>query len=136
MNKRPLSTLNPAEIGSASFVIEDEILRHNLSVLKYVKEKTGAKMFQALKTWATWPLFPITREYLDGTEVSSLNEARLGYDEFNHEVHLYSPAYKEEEFPELMKYCSTIIFNSFAQWKKFKPLVLAHEKETGKKIEC
>lgn len=117
-------------------MIEEDILRHNLSILKYVKDKTGAKMFQALKTWATWELFPIVREYLDGTEVSSLNEARLGYDEFNHEVHMYAPAYKDEEFADVLKYCSTIIFNSFDQWKKFKPQVHAFEKETGMTREC
>ncbi len=136
MKKRPASTLRPSKIKTAAFVIEEEILRHNLSVLKYVKDKTGAKMYQALKTWATWPLFPITREYLDGTEVSSLNEARLGYDEFNHEVHMYAPAYKDEEFGDILKYCSTIIFNSFEQWKKFKPQVEKFVQKTGKKCEC
>ena len=136
MNKRPPSTLEASKIKTAAFVIEEEILRHNLSVLKYVKDKTGVKMFQALKTWATWPLFHITKEYLDGTEVSSLNEARLGYDEFNHEVHMYAPAYKDEEFADVLKYCSTIIFNSFAQWKKFKPLVDSYVKETGLPREC
>ena len=134
--RRPDSTLDTSRIQTASFVIEEEIVRHNLSVLAYVKEKTGAKMFQALKTWSTWPLFPITREYLDGTEVSSLNEARLGYEEFNKQVHMYAPAYKDEEFPEILKYCSTIIFNSFAQWNKFKPMVDAFVMETGQVREC
>ncbi len=136
MAQRPASKIDPSQIGVASFVIEEEILRHNLSVLKYVKDKTGAKMFQALKTWATWELFPIVREYLDGTEVSSLNEARLGYEEFNHEVHMYAPAYKDEEFDEVLKYCSTIIFNSFDQWKKFKPRVDAFVKSSGLAREC
>ncbi len=136
MKKRPKSSVDPAKVGAASFVIEEDILRHNLSVLKYVKDQTGCKMFQALKTWSTWPLFKITREYLDGTEVSSLNEARLGYDEFNHDVHMYAPAYSESEFPEILNYCSTIIFNSFAQWEKFKPQVDACFGRTGKKIEC
>jgi carboxynorspermidine decarboxylase len=136
MQKRPASTIDPSKIKTAAFVIEEEILRHNLSVLKYVKDKTGAKMYQALKTWATWPLFPITKEYLDGTEVSSLNEARLGYDEFNHEVHMYAPAYKDEEFADILKYCSTIIFNSFEQWRKFKPQVQAYTKATGMQREC
>ena len=136
MQKRPKSSLDAARVTSASFVIEEAILRHNLGVLKHVKEKTGAKLFQALKTWSTWPLFPITKQYLDGTEVSSLNEARLGYDTFNHEVHLYAPAYAEAEFAKLLKYCSTIIFNSFPQWRKFKPLVEAHARQTGKVIDC
>lgn len=136
MSKRPVSTIDPSKIETPAFVIEEEILRYNLSVLKYVKDATGAKMLQALKTWATWPLFPITKEYLDGTEVSSLNEARLGYDEFSHEVHMYAPAYKEDEFDDVLKYCSTIIFNSFEQWKRFKPRVLEYEKETGVRREC
>lgn len=136
MKKRPALSLDPAKIETPAFVIEEDLLRHNLSILKYIKEATGSTMYQALKTWATWPLFPITREYLDGTEVSSLNEARLGYDEFNHEVHMYAPAYKEEEFDDILKYCSTIIFNSFEQWKKFKPRVASFVKKTGKKREC
>jgi carboxynorspermidine decarboxylase len=129
---RPPSTLDTSKIQTPAFVIEEELLRHNLSVLKYVKEKTGVKMYQALKTWATWPLFYITKEYLDGTEVSSLNEARLGYDEFGPEVHMYAPAYKLEEFDEVLKYTSTIIFNSFAQWKQFKPRV--GKRECGLRI--
>jgi len=134
--KRPASTLDLSKIETPSFVIEEALLRHNLDVLRYVKEKTGCKMYQALKTWATWQLFPVVREYLDGTEVSSINEARLGYEEFNHHVHMYAPAYKEEEFDEVLKYCSTIIFNSFEQWRTFKPRVFAYTKETGKAIEC
>jgi len=128
--------LDYSKVSTPAFVIEEQLLRHNLSVLKYVKDKTGAKMFQALKTWATWELFPVCREYLDGTEVSSLNEARLGYEEFNHNVHIYAPAYKDEEFADIMEYCSTIIFNSFEQWKKFKPRILAYTKKTGKKLDC
>ena len=80
MEKRPNSSLDPKKVSAASFVIEEDILRHNLRILEHVKDRTGCKMFQALKTWSTWPLFQITKEYLDGTEVSSLNEARLGYD--------------------------------------------------------
>ena len=136
MEKRPSSSVDAAKVRAASFVIEEDILRHNLRVLKYVKDQTGCKMFQALKTWSTWPLFKITKEYLDGTEVSSLNEARLGFDEFNRDVHMYAPAYSESEFPEILGYCSTIIFNSFAQWEKFKPQIEAHFRRTGQKIEC
>ncbi|TSC85894.1 MAG: carboxynorspermidine decarboxylase [Parcubacteria group bacterium Gr01-1014_8] len=136
MKKRPASTLDPSKIKTAAFVIEEELLRHNLSILKHVKDETGCFMLQALKTWATWPLFHITKEYLDGTEVSSLNEARLGFDEFGSEVHMYAPAYKEEEFADVLKYCNTIVFNSFSQWYQFRERVWAHEKNTGMKIQC
>jgi carboxynorspermidine decarboxylase len=136
MDKRPKSTLDTSKIKTAAFVIEEDILRHNLSILKYIREKTGATILHALKAWATWELLPMEREYLSGTEVSSINEARLGYEEFGPEVHMFAPAYKEEEFEDICKYCSTIIFNSFAQWKKFKPMVEAYRAKTGKDIEC
>src|SRR3954468_1897632 len=123
MQKRPASTIDASKIKTAAFVIEEQILRHNLSILKEIREKTGATILHALKAWATWELLALEREYLSGTEVSSLNEARLGYEEFGPEVHMFAPAYKEEEFEDICKYCSTIIFNSFAQWKKFKPLM-------------
>lgn len=136
MHTRPTSTLDPSKIKTAAFVIEEEILRHNLGILKYIREKTGATILHALKTWATWQLLPMEREYLSGTEVSSLNEARLGFEEFGPEVHMFAPAYQEHEFEEIMKYSSTIIFNSFDQWKKFKPRIQEYKARMGKEIEC
>ncbi|MBI2612910.1 carboxynorspermidine decarboxylase [Candidatus Kaiserbacteria bacterium] len=117
---RPRSTLDAGKIGTPAFVIEEKLLRHNLSVLKRVRDKTGATVLHALKAWATWPLFPIVKKYLSGTEVSSLNEARLGHEEFGPEVHMYAPAYKPEEFDAVLKNCSHIIFNSFGQFRQFK----------------
>ncbi len=136
MNKRPASAVDVSKMQTPAFVIEETLLRHNLGILKYIREKTGAKVLHALKAYATWELLPMEREYIDGTEASSLNEARLGYEEFGAEVHMFAPAYKEEEFEDVMKYCSTIIFNSFAQWKKFKPQVEAYKAKAGKEIEC
>jgi len=136
MEKRPASTIDVSKIQTPTFVIEEDIFRHNLSILKHIREKTSAKILHALKAWATWELLPMEREYLDGTEVSSLNEARLGYEEFGPEVHMFAPAYKEEEFEDICKYSSTIIFNSFAQWKKFKPLVQEYSAKLKKEIEC
>jgi carboxynorspermidine decarboxylase len=136
MEKRPASSIDASKIKTPAFVIEEDILRHNLSILKYIREKTGAKVLHALKAWATWELLPMEREYLDGTEVSSLNEARLGFEEFGPEVHMFAPAYKEEEFEAICRYSSTIIFNSFSQWKKFKPLVEKYRTSLKKEIEC
>src|SRR5438876_176695 len=128
MDKRPNSNIDVSKIKTPAFVIEEDILKHNLGMLKYIREQSGAKILHALKAWATWELLPMEREYLDGTEVSSLNEARLGFEEFGPEVHMFAPAYKEEEFADICKYSSTIIFNSFAQWKKFKPLAEKYQK--------
>lgn len=114
------STLDPSKIDTPAFVIEEDLLRHNLDVLRHVANKTGAVVLHALKAWATWQLFPIVKEYLNGAEVSSLNEARLGREGFGPNVHMYAPAYKQEEFDDVMKNCSHIIFNSFSQLRQFK----------------
>src|SRR3989344_6987650 len=129
MKTRPRSTLDPSKIATPAFVIEEDLLRHNLDILKHVAYTTGATVLHAIKAWATWPLFPIVKEYLRGTEVSSLNEARLGREEFGAEVHMYAPAYKPEEFDEVVTNCSHIIFNSFAQWEQFKSEIKSSKKK-------
>jgi carboxynorspermidine decarboxylase len=136
MNKRPALSVDCSQITDAAFVIDEAVLRHNLSILKHIREQTGCKMYQALKTWSTYPLFSVVREYLDGTEVSSLNEARLGHEYFNEDVHMFASAYSESEFGEVLKYASTIIFNSFNQWKKFKTRVVEFNATHTKQIHC
>lgn len=89
-----------------------------------------------MKAWATWPLFKMVKKYLNGSEVSSLNEARLGFEKFGPEVHIYSPAYKSTEFDEILKNCSHIIFNSFGQWWQFRHQVEKFSKKHRKNIEC
>lgn len=78
-------------------------------------------------------VFPLVGQYLKGVTSSSLFEARLGFEKMGKEVHAYSPAYIEEEFDELVKYCDHIVFNSFDQWRKFKDKV---KNNSSKKIEC
>ncbi len=136
MKKRPASTLDTKKIKPAAFVIEEDLLKHNLEILKYVKDQTDCKILLAMKAWATWPLFKIVKKYLNGSEVSSLNEARLGFEEFGPEVHIYSPAYKASEFDEILKNSNHIIFNSFSQWWQFRDQIEKFSKKHKKKIEC
>jgi carboxynorspermidine decarboxylase len=104
------------------YVVDEALLKKNLEVLKTVQEKTNCSIILALKGFAMFSTFPLIREYLSGTTASSLDEARLGYEEFGGDVHVYAPAYKDEEFGELLKYASHINFNSFTQWEHFKPV--------------
>ncbi len=136
MQKRPASTLDPEKIKPAAFVIEEDLLKHNLERLKYVRDKSDCKIFLAMKAWSTWPLFKIVKKYLSGSEVTSLNEARLGHEEFGPEVHIYSPAYKTRDFEEILKNSSHTIFNSFGQWWKFRQQVEEFSRKYKKNIEC
>ena len=39
---------------------------------------------------------------------------------------MFSPAYRDEEFVEVLGLANTIVFNSFSQWLRFKPLLEQH----------
>jgi len=121
-----------ADIETPCYVVDENKLEQNLKILARVQKETGCKILMALKGFAMFSVFPLIRQYLCGTEASSLNEARLGFEEFGGEVHIFSPAYLDKEFDEIMRYVSHIIFNSFTQWKKYRQLVLGYKK----KISC
>lgn len=120
------------DIPTPCYVINQGLLEKNLKALKAVQDTSGGKIILALKGFACWSLFPLIRKYLAGTAASSLDEARLGFEEFGKEVHLCGPVYRESEFKNLLSYCSHITFNSFSQWRKFRPLV----KKYGQKVNC
>jgi len=104
---------------SPCWILEEGLLRHNLEILKRVKDESGVKILLALKGFALWKSFYLVREYLDGCCASGLNEAKLAYEEFKKEVSTYSPAFKEEEIEEISKISTHLTFNSVNQLKKF-----------------
>ncbi|MFC2140490.1 carboxynorspermidine decarboxylase [Candidatus Auribacterota bacterium] len=111
------------QIKTPAYVIDERKLINNLEILSAVKKKTGCSIILALKAFSMFSTFPLIRKYLDGTTASSLNEARLGKEEFQKNVHIYLPVYREEEMDEICSYASHISFNSFSQWKKYKPFL-------------
>ncbi len=110
-----------SKIPSPCYVLDEQLLRRNLSLIKAVKDSAGIEITLAFKGFAMWSTFPIVREYLNGATASSLNEAKLCYQEIGVKAHTYSPAYLGKEFGELMSYSSHITFNSLNQFEKFKP---------------
>jgi carboxynorspermidine decarboxylase len=102
------------------YVIDEDLLLDNLKVLDTVQKRTGCKILLALKGFALHAVFPLVGQYLQGVAASSLFEARLGFEKMGKEVHVYAPAYIDEEIDELLEYCDHIVFNSFAQWQRFK----------------
>jgi carboxynorspermidine decarboxylase len=119
-----LLSFDPSQVDSTpAYVCEEEKLKANLDIIERVKEEAGCKIILALKGFAMFSLFPAIRPVIDTASASSLNEARLGYEGFGNGVHLYAPAYRDEEFDDLQGYSSYISFNSFAQWRRFRPKV-------------
>ena len=107
-------------IPTPCYVVDEAIILKNLQTLKNVSDRTGCKILLAQKAFSFFPLYPKISKYLFGTTASGLFEAKLGHDFFGGETHIFSPAYKEEDFAEISSLCNHIVFNSFSQLKKFR----------------
>ena len=110
-------------IPSPCYVLEEEKLEANLVKLRKVKEEAGVEILLAFKGFAMWSTFPLVKAYLTGATASSLNEAKLCYDEMNTKAHSYQVAYKPEEFDQVAALSSTITFNSLNQYREFRPKI-------------
>ena len=101
------------------YIIEEKRLRHNLALIREVACRTDSEWILAFKAFALWKTFPIFREYISSTTASSLSEARLALEEFGAKAHTYSPAYKDDEFDEIVRCSSHLTFNSLSQYERF-----------------
>jgi len=118
-------------LPSPCYVIEEERLRKNLALIRRVSEDAGVEIILAFKGFAMWGVFPIIKEYISGAAASSVDEARLCYEEIGSPAHTYSPVYKEDEFASILKYSSHITFNSLNQVNKFSTLIKNYSKKVS-----
>tara|TARA_R110001606_G_scaffold12725_1_gene55787 strand:+ start:676 stop:1818 length:1143 start_codon:yes stop_codon:yes gene_type:complete len=109
----------PENIPTPVFVLDVARLRTNLETAARVREEAGCKVLLATKAFAMPAVFPMMRDYLDGTTASGEHEAIMGHAEFGKEVHVYSPAYTEDEVQRLTKIAQHIYFNSAEQLARF-----------------
>ncbi|MDW9360150.1 carboxynorspermidine decarboxylase [Sinorhizobium meliloti] len=106
-------------IETPYYLIDKAKLTRNMERIAHVREKSGAKALLALKCFATWSVFDLMRDYMDGTTSSSLFEVRLGRERFGKETHAYSVAYGDNEIDEVVSHTDKIIFNSISQLERF-----------------
>ncbi|HIU31882.1 MAG TPA: carboxynorspermidine decarboxylase [Candidatus Caccousia avistercoris] len=120
------------------FLIDEARLRHNLEILREVQEEAGCKILLAQKAFSMFAAYPLLRRFLAGSTASGLYEARLGHEEFGGETHVFSPAYRQEEFAELLQYADHIVFNTPSQARRFAPIARAAGKQVGLRVnpEC
>ena len=114
-----MSSMGKEVVSTPYFVVDERRLLHNLEILKQVAEESGCKILLAQKAFSMFSVYPLLRKYLCGTTASGLYEARLGKEEFGGETHVFSPAYRAEEFDELLQYVDDLVFNSPAQVRKY-----------------
>ncbi len=121
-------------VETPCYVVDEKRLIQNLEILKDVANRAGCKILLAQKAFSMFAVYPLIGRYLDGTTASGLFEAKLGYEEMGKETHVFSAAYTEKEFDEIVKICDHITFNSFAQWQKFGKMALDVGKSCGIRI--
>ncbi len=108
------------------YLIDKARLLQNLEKIAWLRSASGAKSLLALKCFATWSVFDLMAEYMDGSTSSSLYEVKLGYEEFGGETHAYSVAYAEDEIAEVLANSDKIIFNSIGQLDRFESVAQGH----------
>ncbi len=106
-------------IKTPYYLIDKQKLLANMQKIAYVREQSGAKALLALKCFATWSVFDLMQQYMDGTTSSSLYELKLGRQKFEGETHAYSVAWADDEIEEMLANCDKIIFNSIGQLQRF-----------------
>ena len=123
------------ELQTPCYVIDRDRLEDNLKVLRGVMDRTGCRILLAQKAFSCYAVYPLISQYLCGATASGLFEARLCHEEMpGRENHVFSPAFREEDFPEILKICDHIVFNSIPQLEKFGPLTRESKKQVGLRI--
>lgn len=113
------------------YVMEEDLLRNNLQLIKEISQKADVQFILAFKAFALWKSFPIFREYIKQTTASSPYEARLAFEEFGSKAHTYSPAYEDSTFDVILKCSSHITFNSLSQYERYIKRVSEYEESAS-----
>ena len=107
----------------------------NLEILKGVSDRAGVKILLAQKAFSCFELYPLVAKYLDGATASGLFEARLAHEEMpGKENHVFAPAFRAEDMPELLAIVNHIVFNSPLQVEKFGAMAHATGVSVGLRV--
>ncbi|WP_304976828.1 carboxynorspermidine decarboxylase [Duncaniella muris] len=122
------------EIATPYYIVYEDKLRRNLSLINRVEREAGVNIIMAFKANALWRTFPIIREYNRDFTASSLNELRLGNEELGGEAHVYCPVYTEATISEFLSRATHLTFNSLGQWEKYGARTLAAGVSPGLRV--
>lgn len=125
------ATLDPARVPAPAFVVDLSRLRRNLEHLADVRRRSGCRILLAQKGFSMWSVYPLIREYLDGTCSSGPWEAMLAREKFGKEIHVYSPAFTDEDLAEVVPFADHLSFNSVRQWRRGLEFI----RRSGRRIE-
>lgn len=121
-------------IPTPAYVVYEDRLRRNLSLINSVKQRAGIDIIMAFKANALWRTFPIIAKYCRNSTASSLNELRLGMEFLGGEVHSYCPAYTPDTIDEYLAGSSHITFNSVSQYARFASKLKEYNSTSGRHV--
>jgi len=121
-------------LPSPCFVLEENLLERNLAIFRRVQANAPVEIMLALKGFALFHCFPYLRSTLAGASASSLWEAQLAQAEFGKEVHVYAPAYRQQDLKAILPLATHVVFNSLSQWQRFQPYFDDHLPLAGLRI--
>ena len=117
------------------YVIDEAVLTRNLEILAAVRKRAGVKILLAQKAFSCFDLYPLVAKYLDGATASGPFEARLAHEEMpGKENHVFAPAFRAEDMPELLRIVNHIVFNSPRQVEKFGAMARAAGVSVGLRV--
>ena len=117
------------------YLMDEAKLEGNLQVLAAVRRRAGVKILLAQKAFSCFDAYPLAAKYLDGTTASGLFEARLAHEEMpGKENHVFAPAFRAEDMPELLALVNHIVFNSPRQVERFGAMARAAGVSVGLRV--
>lgn len=121
---------NISQLPSPCYIIDCDLLKHNMSLMQQRCELLNIKPLLAVKGFPLALLFQDIAPFLYGASASSLFEARIG-ENIGKEVHIHAPAYRADEIEEVFERCNYVVFNSITQWERYKGTALRYANHTS-----
>ena len=117
------------------YLIDEAKLEDNLKLLDSVRRCAGVKILLAQKAFSCFDTYPLVARHLDGTAASGLFEVRLAHEEMpDRENHVFAPAFRAEDMPELLDIVNHIVFNSPRQVETFGAMARAAGVSVGLRV--
>ena len=126
------------ELKTPYYIVHEDKLRKNLEIIKRISEEANVKIIMAFKANALWKTFGIISEYCQSSTASSLNEMKLSLEYLGHDVHAYCPVYTDDSIKEFVEGCSHIVFNSAAQYNRYRNYIQEYNSTHSEqqKVSC
>jgi len=122
------------QLPTPCYVVDEGKIEENCRILRGVMDRTGCRILLAQKAFSLYALYPLIGRYLSGTAASGLYETRLAHEHFPGESHVFSAAYRADEWDEMLNYADHMVFNSIAQLRELGPRAKAAGKSIGLRV--